>query len=435
MHCDTLRKQLDFCELQLSWEVRAKSWALAFQRRNLYLILLFVQIPVPRVLLCRIHPVSVLIPSVLRELVGTAVWRPLPPHQNCPCCEVRLLSQCVVLSDLLSTLKSQFCCHHLHGLTLCSPLMVFDVFGYCPPFFQEITDVLVSVSLDQESPLTSLWLHRRMRMLARFLKCYLLTSSLRWLTGFILLRRRGFWLRILGWCCGNLNESMQRSGFKCSSYVGLYKRGRSGRFRCGDHGVKSHGIQCCRHPPCWFLKTAYCSASHDSSCCAEQMLITECIASQPEAGYPWLHKLVDIRSKTAREDLFPQWKNLFSVFLSTSLLVPSHSCVPCHIVSRENPCCVSDRPRKPLVNVLSMQKTGFCLWSLPDMFWQVHVLWRRLSPLLHCSDRRICQSCPSGRHSFATLSSSDCGTPSLSPCRHKRSYSRSRTHLAVVATT
>ena len=109
---------------------------------------------------------------------------------------------------------------------------------------------------------------------------------------------------------------------------------------------EEHGIQRCRHPPCWFLKTAYCFASHDSSCCADQMLITQCIASQPEAGYPWLHKLVGIHSRTASEDLFPQWKNLFSVFLSTNLLVRSHSCVPSHIVPRENPCCVSDRPRK-----------------------------------------------------------------------------------------
>ena len=36
--------------------------------------------------------------------------------------------------------------------------------------------------------------------------------------------------------------------------------------------------------------------------------------------------------------------------------------------------------------------------------------------------RRICQSCPSGRHSFATLSSSNWRTPSLSPCTKKRSY-------------
>ena len=60
------------------------------------------------------------------------------------------------------------------------------------------------------------------------------------------------------------------------------------------------------------------------------------------------------------------------------------------------------------------------------MFQQVHVLWRRLSPLLRCSDgcvgdtcHRICQSCPSGRHFFffATFSSSSCRTPSLSLCR------------------
>ena len=102
------------------------------------------------------------------------------------------------------------------------------------------------------------------------------------------------------------------------------------RPRCEEHGVER-----CRHPSCW-LKTKYCSASHDSSCSA----------SQPEACYPWLHELIDIRCKTASDDLFPQWKNLFSLFLSTNLLERSHSCVPSHIVSRENPCCVSDRPRK-----------------------------------------------------------------------------------------
>ena len=117
---------------------------------------------------CRIHPVSVLIPSVLRENL-LRLW-----YQKCPCCEVRSLSQCVVLSDLSSTLKSQFCCDNLQGLTLCSPLLVFDVFGYCPLSLREITDVLVSVSVDQELPLTSLWLyrrlHRRMRMFATVLE-------------------------------------------------------------------------------------------------------------------------------------------------------------------------------------------------------------------------------------------------------------------------
>ena len=48
-----------------------------------------------------------------------------------------------MLSDLLSTLKSQFCSHHLQGLTLCSPRLVCNVFGYCPLSLREITDVLV----------------------------------------------------------------------------------------------------------------------------------------------------------------------------------------------------------------------------------------------------------------------------------------------------
>ena len=109
---------------------------------------------------------------------------------------------------------------------------------------------------------------------------------------------------------------------------------------------EEHGIQCCRHPSCWFLKRAYCSASHDSSYCAYQMLSTECVTYQPETCYPWLHKLIDIRSRTASENLFTQWQDLFSVFLSTDLLVRGDSCVSSHIVSSENPCCVSEHPRK-----------------------------------------------------------------------------------------
>ena len=70
--------------------------ALAFLRKNLYRSLPFVQIRVPRVSLGGIHPVSVLIPSVLGELVATVVCLPLLPNQNCPCCQVRSLSQCVV---------------------------------------------------------------------------------------------------------------------------------------------------------------------------------------------------------------------------------------------------------------------------------------------------------------------------------------------------
>ena len=117
-------------------------------------------------------------------------------------------------------------------------------------------------------------------------------------------------------------------------------------------------------------------------------------------------------SWTASEDLFFQWKNLFSVFLSTNLLVRSHSCVPSHIVSRENPCCVSDRPRKHVC----------CDCKRRDLVFDNCQICSSKST--HCGDgflrfsialmgsvddicRRICQSCPSGRHSFATWSRSN----------------------------
>ena len=109
---------------------------------------------------------------------------------------------------------------------------------------------------------------------------------------------------------------------------------------------EEHCIQCCCTHLAGSWRRAHCSASHDSSCCAYQMLITECVPSQPEACCPWPQKLIDTSSWMASEDLFAQWKNLYFVFLSTNLLVRSHSCVIFHIVSRENPCRVSDRPRK-----------------------------------------------------------------------------------------
>ena len=56
-----------------------------------------------------------------------------------------------MLSDHPSTLISQVCCQHLQWPTLRSPLLVFDVFGYCPLFLWEIKDVLVSVSVDLEA--------------------------------------------------------------------------------------------------------------------------------------------------------------------------------------------------------------------------------------------------------------------------------------------
>ena len=73
------------------------------------------------------------------------------------------------------------------------------------------------------------------------------------------------------------------------------------------------------------------------------MLITVCVTFQPEACYPWLQKPIDVGSWTVSENLITEWQDLFPVFLSTNFLVRGHSCVSSHIVSGENPCCVSDR--------------------------------------------------------------------------------------------
>ena len=115
--------------------------------------------------------------------------------------------------------------------------------------------------------------------------------------------------------------------------------------RCGDHG-EEHCVERCWHTSCFFLETAYCSASHDSNCCAYLMLVTECVTSQTDDCYAWLQKLVDIGSWTASENLFTQWQNLFLVFLSTNLLARSHSCVSSTIVPIENSRCMCDRPRQ-----------------------------------------------------------------------------------------
>ena len=55
------------------------------------------------------------------------------------------------------------------------------------------------------------------------------------------------------------------------------------------------------------------------------------------------------------------------------------------------------------------------------MCGQVHALWRLLSQLLHCSDGSVSVTLvvECRRHSFATLSSGNGRTPSLSPCRQK----------------
>ena len=65
-----------------------------------------------------------------------------------------------------STLKSQFCCHHLQWPTLRSLLLVSDVLEYSPLSQRETTDVQVSVFVDQEFAWMCLRLHRRMRKFA-----------------------------------------------------------------------------------------------------------------------------------------------------------------------------------------------------------------------------------------------------------------------------
>ena len=105
--------------------------------------------------------------------------------------------------------------------------------------------------------------------------------------------------------------------------------------------------------------------------------------------HPWLQKLIDICSWTVSENLFTQWQDLFPVLLFTNLLVRGHSCGFSHNVSSENPRGVSDRPRQHRRMCCHFNRLDFCLQELPDMFWQVHALWRRLSQLLQCSDGSV----------------------------------------------
>ena len=110
-----------------------------------------------------IRPVSVLVPSVSRKLVVIAVCR---PHQICPYWEAHSLLQCAMHSDHPSVLRSRFRCKLLQLLTLCSPLLASDAFGYCLLAQRVTMDVQVSVSVDQEFTLMCLWLHMRMKKLA-----------------------------------------------------------------------------------------------------------------------------------------------------------------------------------------------------------------------------------------------------------------------------
>ena len=79
-------------------------------------------------------------------------------------------------SDRPSTLKSQFCCHHLRLPTLCSPLLVSD-------FFDTVFSLSgrqraqVSVFVDQEFALMCLRLHQRLRKFVVVLEKLLLGAD------------------------------------------------------------------------------------------------------------------------------------------------------------------------------------------------------------------------------------------------------------------
>ena len=85
------------------------------------------------------------------------------------CLQSYTLSQCAMHSDHPSMLRSRFRCRILQLLTLCSPLVVSDVLGYCLLVQWVTMDVQVSVSVEQEFALMCLWLHKRMRKLAEIL--------------------------------------------------------------------------------------------------------------------------------------------------------------------------------------------------------------------------------------------------------------------------
>ena len=158
--------------------------------------------------------------------------------------------------------------------------------------------------------------------------------------------------------------------------------------------------------------------------------------------YLWLQKLIDTRSKTESEKLFTQWQDLFPVFLSTNLLVRGHSCVSSHIVSSENPCCVPDRPRKHRrvccrfkrrdfvfenCQICSSESThcGDCFLSCFIAMMAVPVTLVVEFASLLLQDDILLPPCPVATEELLLFS----------PCRQKRSYTRSRTHFAVAATT
>ena len=161
-----------------------------------------------------------------------------------------------------------------------------------------------------------------------------------------------------------------------------------------------------------FLETACCFISHDSSWCACQMLITECVTSHPEACYIFLKKLDWHWFWTART-CSPCGRIFFlyccprillhgviRVSLLTSYRMGSHAAFGKCVVTSKN-------------WLLSLRTVRYVLASprtVETSFSAAPVLWWLCAGNI-C--RRIYQSCPSRRHSFDTLSSSICRTPSL----------------------
>ena len=243
MHCENLRKQLDFRELRQSWEVRAKSWALAFQRKNLYLSLPFVQIRMPRVSLCRIHPVSVLIPSVLRELVATVVSTTSSTPKLSMLRSSFIFAVCsafwsfvnVEISILLSPparANTVFTSVGLWRFWILSSLSAGDNgragFGICGPGITIDESVAVPAAAPaDEDVCNGSWKVTSWRLL--FVDWPVPSGVDVAVSDF------GFLVGAVG-ISMNLGNAPASIG---SSYACLCKRGRPGRFRCGDHGVKS----------------------------------------------------------------------------------------------------------------------------------------------------------------------------------------------------
>ena len=177
----------------------------------------------------------------------------------------------------------------------------------------------------------------------------------------------------------------------------------------------AHCFQRCWHPSCWFLETAYCSTSHDSSCCAHQMLITECVTFQPESCHQRLQKPIDTGSlDDERELVHPVAGSLSCISVHESSRTGSFvwSLLTLYRV-RTHVACLIVHGRIGEV-CCHFKRRDFVFENCKICSQQVHDLWRRFSSRRHCSDalcgdtrRRICQPCPSGRHYLATLSSSN----------------------------